>query len=380
MPHLPRPCRLLLATFAGLAGTLAAQRPLLHGGGATPDFADVPAAVAAAPVGAVILCAPGTYTGFSTQKPLRVQLGGATVLPAAGSANTIEVHDLPPGEAFALAGGNGTIAAGALGCVRLHGNGAPVVLERFTAAAIGNRSGLEVQDCAAVLMHHCILGGAPALQVQWASFACNESIVLSTNGAGAVVDDSLFESVRTSFTGTGMPALRGFRSAMRLAGDGSIGLSVIGGSSIPVSAFEAVQCTVQWQQSRFPLGSLGGAPGFVAIDTTVWADDVPVLAASDAAPGTTATARMSSNTPTIGAIVMGYAVVPALFGITGIYLDTVNAPVIAAFGLVDAAGLPVFANVPASNALRGELFNLQGVVWSTAGVPLLSGPGTWTIL
>lgn len=380
MSHFLRFHPQFVPAICALAGALVGQRPVVHVGGTNPDYTDLPAAVAAAPIGAVILVAPGTYTGFATDKPLRVQLGGATVLPAAGAPYAIRIHDLPPGEAFALAGGNGVVGGGALGSIRLDGNGAPVVLERLTAAAGGAASGLVAQNCAAVIVHHCILGGAPALQVQSASFVTSESIVLSTSGAGAIVDHSLFESARTQFTGAGLPALRAFQSSLRLAGDGTTGMNVLGGQGVPVSAFEAVQCTVQWQQSRFPMTTLGGASAFVGVASTVWPDDVPLLVGSDAAPGTLATARMTMATPSFGAIVMGYVAPPAIFGITGIYLDTVNAPVVAAFGVVDSTGLVVQANVPTTAALHGELYDLQGVVWSAAGVPVLSGPATWAIL
>jgi hypothetical protein len=111
----------------------------------------------------------------------------------------------------------------------------------------------------------------------------------------------------------------------------------------------------------------------------VFAADVPLLAANQALPGTTATVTMTAGTPLPALIVMGDLQTPSIYELTGIYFNSVGTPIIAAIGIADPAGLQVQTLVPSTPALRGEIFCFQGVVWLPSGAPVLSGPGLWVL-
>jgi hypothetical protein len=119
-----------------LVGVCAAQRQVLTVGGSNATHSDLPAAVAAAVPGAVVQVRPGNYTGFSTNKALRIVLDftattGSVSAPA-GSAYAIEINGLPAGQQFALVGRGAAIGAGSLGAIRIANVGGSVVLDRLS--------------------------------------------------------------------------------------------------------------------------------------------------------------------------------------------------------------------------------------------------------
>ena len=65
---------LAIAMAALAVAPVFGQRPVLTVGGQNPQFTDLPAAVAAALPGSVLHVRAGTYTGFVTNKPLRILL------------------------------------------------------------------------------------------------------------------------------------------------------------------------------------------------------------------------------------------------------------------------------------------------------------------
>ncbi len=369
-----------------LAGGVLAQRPLVTVGGLNPDFLDLPQAVAAALPDSVILVRPGTYTGFTTNKPLRITLDftatTGSVQPAPGSAYAISVNGLPSGAEFILLGRGATVAPGIVGAIRVANTVGSVIVEGITVLSGTTRSALEVQNTSTVVVQRCSLAGTPALQASWTSLALNESVCTSPGGVGAVGYNSLLDFVRTSFSGYRLPGLRVYDCNVRLASNGSSSIGVTGNPVLPVSAFEALNSIAQWDQNTFVMNPAAGAPAFANFGALVLANEVPVLVTSSAPLGGTATMRMTiSGTPLPGLVAMGrLAQPPSVIGITGIYLNTLLVPTILTLGIVDQTGQFLQVNVPNNPVLRGEVFCLQGVTMLPSGLPVLSGPGLWTLL
>ena len=382
---MPQSSRRFVSAVALFATALAAQRPVFTVGGASPNYVDLAAAVAAVPSGSVLIVRPGTYPGFTTGKPLRIVLewsgpAGSIQAPP-GATYAITVNGLPPGDEFVLVGRGATIGAGSLGGVRIVNAGAPVLLEGLNVVATGGRSAVDIQYAGSVHARQCVFAGAPGLQADWACLTLSECIVVATAGVGAVVNRSMLDVVRTFLSGSAQPALRCFDSSVRIASDGSTTIAVTGAPTLPVPAIDALLCPLQFDAARIGLLPANGAPGVAASGGYLLADDVPTLTSSPALLASTATARMKSNTQRPGMVVLGNLLgAPLPFQVGNVFVDTVTTPLVAALGLCDAAGLPVQATIPPDPAVLGTVLCLQGVVWQPSGVPVLSAPALWIVL
>jgi hypothetical protein len=368
-----------------LIGAVSAQRPIFTVGGSAPDFTSLPAAVSAVPPGSILVVGPGTWTGFTTAKPLRIVFDFAgpngAIVPPAGAGYAIRVQGLPPGDEFVLEGRGSTVATGGIGAIRIANCFGPVILDGLNVAPSGNRLGLDVQNANAVHARRSVFAGAPGLQVEYANLTLSECIVLGTSGVGAYGYNARFDATRTFFSGVAQPALRLFDCAVRIASDGSSTIAVGGAGTEPVSAIEAFECQLQFDATRIGLLPANGAPGLAQLGSVVQNDDVPTLTASVAPAGSLATARMVSNTPRPGLVVLGGLLPsPVLFDLTNIFVDTVTAPTVAAIGICDATGLVASAQIPTTAAVIGTVTCLQGVVWQPSGWPVLSSPALWVVL
>ncbi|HEB51920.1 MAG TPA: hypothetical protein ENI87_01565 [bacterium] len=368
-----------LAAFL-LAGVLAAQRPVVTVGGPPPNFSDLPAAIAAAAPGSVVEVRPGVYTGFATNKPLRVVLYGAIVQPAAGASYTIEVHDLADPDGFTLIGKNGaTLATGPLGAMRVANTPVKVAIESMTMLAGPFQAGLDVRNTGVVHVSRSILVGWPGLQAQFCDLVSCENVIGNPYGVGAVVADSLFESSRSIFIGTAQPALRLVSTDARLASDGTGGMFVTGAVSVPVAAVEALDGSLWWDPSRFLLFPGGGGAALSSAATLVVPIEVPMLNAGPAEPGGVASARLTIAQPSIAMIAMSFLQsTPQVLGPVSIYLDPALY-VTAAAGIADPAGLFVQYPIPNDPTLRGEIYAFQGATFNIHGVPRFSAPALWCI-
>lgn len=368
-----------------LAAWLPAQRPVFTVGGANPNYTSLPAAVAAVPPGSILVVRPGNHTGFTTNKPLRVLLDfdvqGGTVAPPAGAAYAISITGLPPGEGFVLVGRGANVPAGTIGAIRVAHCAGPVVIEGLTATVANLRTGLEVQDATAVHVRRTVLGGSPALQTSLANFTISESVVISTLGLGAVAYETRFEAVRTFFAGTGQPALRFFGSTARLSSDGTSSIWSAVPSTVSVSPIEAFDSQLQFHPERIGLAPNAASVGITLVNSVLRGEEVPTLVTTSAVPGQTATMRMSSQQPRLGAVLLGEAfATPVWFDLGNIWVNTLAPNQLATLGVVDPAGLQYQTLIPATPALRGNVFCLQGVVWEANWSPVLSGPGFWSVL
>lgn len=374
------PFRELLA-FAGGAlcvVTLSAQRPVVTVGGVSPDFVDLPQAVAAAAPGSIVEVRPGAYTGFTTSKPLQVVLRGATVQPAPGAAYAIVVQSVAGADPFVLRGDPGTVLAGPLGAVRVQGTSAPVVVEGVVLGAT-TQPALEVFNTGSVFVTRSVLLGAPGMTGQFCDLTSCENVVGSAAGVGAVVINALFASARSIYVGTDQPALRAFTSQVRLASDGSGSLLAFGATPAPISAVEAFDCTVTWDPSRFQLATLGGAPPLAAQQSVEVLEEVPMMNAGPAPLGGVAVARLTSGAPTYGAIAMGGLLAsPSVLAGTAYYVEPAGF-VLAAVGVVDSAGLTYQLQVPNDPALRGDLICFQGITLPSAGGFAASNAALWHV-
>lgn len=373
----------VLQLFA--AGAAVAQRPVITVGGANPNFADIPAAVAAAVPGSVIVVRPGNYTGFVTAKPLRVVLDftfqTGTVSAPTGAPFAIEVNGLPAGQDFALVGRGARIFAGSLGGVRIANCSGSVAIDGVGVVLGQLKDALDVQNAASVVVQSSRFSGRTGLQLQDAVLASSDVEWQSLVGFGVVALRGTLAFAAGAFTGNGAPAIRVTDSAVRLAGDGSTTIRVAGSPAGPVSAFEAIQTDVQWDPAAFNLVPRNGAPGFVHLGGQLAVADLPVLTGGGGPPGSTMTARLQRGSPGFGVILLGNLALPhAVAGIDGLFLDELQPLFLIAAGPVGGAGLARQSNWPNVPWLLGEVFGCQGGVLTASGSWHVSVPVLWAAM
>lgn len=369
----------IMASFAAtwLASVVAAQRPVVTVGGLNPNHADLPQAVAAAVPGSILAVRPGTYTGFTSQKALRLVMHSATVLPAPGSNYTIQLQNITGSDPFVIYGIDSSVESATLGAVRVNNTLAPVILEGVALFAGPSQAALDVFNAGAVHIARSLLVGSPGLQAQFANLILNDDIIGNAYGAGAIVSDVSLDAAGSIFLGLGQPGLRCFDAVVRLASDGTAGMAVLGTPAVPISALEAFDCSIYWDPSLFVMQSANGAPPLQSQVTTERIEEVPMLRAGPASIGGTATVRMTTATATAGVIMMGLLEpLPAAIGAVGIYLAP--APLmVAVSGISNPAGLQLTYSVPNTPALRGDLFCFQGITFLANGTTAISGPALW---
>ena len=370
-----------------LGAALTAQAPVLHVGGPVPDFADLPAAVAAAVPGSILVVHPGTYTGFTTGKPLRVVLefgpGGGAVVPAPGAAYAIRITGLPLGAKFVLVGHATTVTPGPLGAVRLDANAGTVVVEGLSITA-NAAPAIDVQNAASVFVDHSFLIGAPALQAQAAAIVTNDTAFLgatTTANAAMVLDQVGFEGMLGGFVGYAAPAIRAFGSELDFAGNGTTPMHVNGLPVTPVSAIELTTSSLRWQPAHFAIGPELGAPAVATVASTIVVEPQTALLARGAAPGGTATLSLTCPTPVPGVVVMGGLGQPyGVFGLNGLYVDPFQPNAVILAGQVNPAGLNWQATVPPGNILYGYSFVVQAILLRPNGVLQRQAPAPIIVL
>jgi len=373
---MPARQRLALLACAVSAATLCAQRPVVTVGGSNPDYTDLPAAVAAAAPGSIVEVRPGVYTGFTTSKALRVVLTGATIQPAANANYAIEVRNVAGADEFVLKGRFATVVPGPLGAMRIDGTSAPVVVEEVTFGAT-SQPGLEIFNTGSVFVTRSILLGNPGMTAQFSNLTSTENIVGNALGVGAIVSNAWFDSARSIYIGTNQPALRTFTSSVRLSSDGTGAVLAIGSIAVPISAIEAFDSTITWDPSRFLTGTIAAAPVLASQQSTEVIEDLPMLNAGPAELGGQGVTRMTSGTPVVGMIAMGFLLPsPSVIASISYHVDP-NGFVLANAGLVDPQGLIVNLNVPNNPALRGNLYCFQGVTFPAPGITASSNAALW---
>jgi len=354
-----------------------AQRPVLTVGGTNPQYFDLPAAVAAAQPGSILECRPGVYTGFSTNKALRIVGKNVTIQPPAGADFAIDLQNLQGTVEFVVRGIHMDVIAGNLGAVRVRNTSAPVLIEGVNMYSLFGQPGLDVFNTNTVYVSRSILVGSPGLRVDLANFVSSENVVGSATGVGAVVTNSVFESVRTIFVGTDQTALRISDSDARLSSDGSASLIVLGAPTVPVSSLELVDSYLQFDPSRFVMIPANGAAFVTEMNSVKVLDEVPCLTGGPAVLGQTATARVTSGTPAIGVIAISWLrPVPLVLASTALLIDLPSA-VLATAGVVDQAGLMFGYDLPLDPNLRGEVFAFQALTLPAGGPTQISGAAIW---
>lgn len=359
-----------------------AQRPVFTVGGSNPSFATLPAAVAAVPPGSVLEVRPGAHVGFTTSKPLRIELdfdaANGVVQAPPGAAYTIVVTGLPAGDEFVLAGRGALLLPGSLGVVRVANAAAPVVIEGVSAAGAG-AIGLDVHNATAVHARRSVLGGTPGLQAQLANIVVSECVVLASLGVGAIAYLAHFEAARTYFSGVNQAALRLIQCTGRLASDGSTTIAAVALPGVPVAPLEAIDSVLQLDDDRIGLVPNGSTPPFARTGGS-WRDqEVPTLITTPAPPGAIASVRMTSSAPHPGAILLGLLRgAPVAFDGANIWADP-QLLLVSALGVCDANGLTATTAIPATPVVLGAVFCQQGIVWQPGGA-VLSAPGLWIAL
>lgn len=368
--------RILASSLLGVV--VYAQRPVLTVGGFNPQHADLPAAVAAAQPGSILECRPGVYTGFSTDKALRIVGKNVTIQPPTGADFAIELRDLSGTDEFVLRGVGLDLVPGAMGGMSVRNVTAPVIVEGVNVFSLFGHPGLDVFNTGTVHVSRSILVGNPGMRVSLANFVSSENVIGSATGVGAVVNNALFESVRTIFAGTDQPALRISDSDARLSSDGSSSLIVLGAPPGPVSALRLIDSYLQYDPSRFLMIPANGAPIVHETSSTILLEEVPCMTAGPSTLGQVAMARVTNGTPVAGVIaVSNLRPTPIVIASTAIHIDLPPA-IVAVGGVVDPVGLVFGFDVPNDPNVRGLLFAFQAVTLPV-GEPQISSPALWYI-
>ena len=218
-------------------------------GGPGVAFTDLPAAVAAASDGDVLLVRPGTYSGFTTGgKSLRILATdllsppavGASSFPGPSTADAF-VQGLNflsgPGQAAGLVSGGGrtTFADcsffGGVGATGLRVDGGAATLER--CLMIGGPSAVAGGTGA-----HCIGGGTIAFDLSTilGGFGLSSAFTVGVGGHALFVDGGTASGTRSSLFGGGVPIVFGSSAT---AGDGlrvQSGFARLAGESFDVVA------------------------------------------------------------------------------------------------------------------------------------------------
>lgn len=353
-------------------------------GGSNPDYLDLPAAVAAVAPGTIVVVRAGKFAGFTTNKGLIVHLEfdarGGSITAAAGAAYAITLDGMPANQVFTLHGEGARVDAGRVGAIRVANTAGRVVVEGLTIEGGASAMAIDVQNAGPVLLHDCELSGTPALSVQLATVAANDVRVSSPVGHGVAAFHATIDFAGGSIGGTDLPALSVIDSDVRLAGDGSTPIKVGTTSPWPVSAFAAVNSTVQWDANQFAMEPANGAQPFASTGTTVVGEDPPIVTAQGAAPGDSGWIRITSNTPMAGMVVVAPFVPPVFFGLSALYIDPGQPFSTPLVGLVDPAGLSLSFTMPSTASLLGDVSCVQGLVFPAVGVWTFSGPVPLTVL
>jgi hypothetical protein len=146
--------------------------------GAGTDFADMPAAVAAAAPGDLVLTRPGIYTGFTTNKGLRIIAPQRATLLQSVVGNCFVVNGLPAGQTFTLLGFDAPRRTYFSADITNNiGRVALADLRSLETCGCGplhfNPPAIKVVDCAAVTFDNVVNYGGPAL-------SCTRSNVIAT--------------------------------------------------------------------------------------------------------------------------------------------------------------------------------------------------------
>jgi hypothetical protein len=362
-----------VASFLVLAGAAAAQTTWIVNAsvpGAQPTLA---AADAAASDGDVILLRNPfeNVSGVQITKSLRI-VAESGVLAAGPLPLTVSVAQ---GKEVVLA--NLVFATGNLEVVACAGR---VTLQECAQFALGGRWGATIRDSTQVLISGCFAQAATPLRVERSRVALDRSTFrgqnedpetgrLSTPAADFV--DATVTGTDTVLTGgNGVAAIRpgssafaALRCTLRFAGPGTV---VAGG--IPSPAYDAVLTD----------SVLTVEPAFAAnvslLRSVVNRLELPSVAATPFALGSTSTLTLRSPLGTVGALLV--AVPGDLAAIPGVTGDLWLHPVVActaALG-VQNGSLSWTVAVPNHPALFAAPFRWQGAVLGTAG-PILSDPG-----
>ena len=303
----------------------------------------------------------------------------ATILPPAGENYTIKIENVLGADPFVLKGTATLVGPGVLGAVRVNNTSAPVIIEKVTLIGGPGQSSLEIFNAGSVHVARSILLGFPGLQAQFCNLVSNENLIGNTFGSGAIVSDASLDSARTVYVGTEQPALRIFDTVARVSSDGTGGMFVIGVPLVPVSAWEAFDSEVYWNESSFQLTPANGAAAFSSQATVEIVEEVPMLNAGPAELGGIGTVRMASPTPAFGMISVGFLLpIPIVLPPAGVYPDP-SSFVLAGAGLVDATGLTLSIPIANDPALRGDVLVFQAISFLPNGTTPLSGPALWYV-
>lgn len=188
-------------------------------GGSNPDFSDIPAAIAAAADGDLILVRPGSYSGFVLDKGLRIVSSSSAVSLTSGvTVQNVAAPDRAVLRGLVFAAGTG---------LTLQSCSGEIVAEALDVSADGGTSTrVHVSDCANVCFTDLDAEGGsglstsgPAVLLERSSVRIAEAIVLGGHGKGAddynpAVDGGDALDVVDSYVVLNRPALVGGKGGL----------------------------------------------------------------------------------------------------------------------------------------------------------------------
>lgn len=362
-----------IAVFSAGATGIAAQRTWIVDfyNGAGADFTDLPPAVAAASPRDFIRVRRGVYSGFATDKPLKILGSGAGV-------GQISVAGLNAGESFVMSGLFGPAS------LRLINNSGRVHIQNWSESTASPFNLGEIRDCHLVSFTGCALRNG--LMCLNSTVVLANSTVEGFGGVGTPTISTPGLRIAGSRVYISMSAVRGHdsyppcrycqqdttatpgivstRSTVHL-GRGS---SVVGGTASPRQAggiasnpgIVADNTELFLDPEAYIVGSLG-APA-IASDRPPVFGHRPGLAASGAPPGGRIDVTVSSLAGSVVAVAAsrpGLPIYPTPLG--DIALDPYSA-VLIGLGICDNSGTwMTFITVPPDPTIAASPFAIQGM-------------------
>ncbi len=385
---------------ACLAAVGTAQSVLVVDAANAPgtDFTSLPAAVASASDGDVLIVRPGGYFSFETQKGITVLAEpGARIVQSVNLINPlVRVHDLPAGHTFVLRGLSLSLGLGTSHRLVVDRCAGLVLLESVDAEGPpSNASGIRVVDSSDVRIQDCRTGGMPAIDVIRSSVVLTDtesrgsSSVVFTAGAGLRVQDGRAIVSRGSLRGGDAvapqssavpgPGLELANATVTLTGDASTIVAAGGNHAQPVSAITGSSGNLRLH-SAVQIVPNAGAPGIAATVSTAIVD-VPSLRAIGAGLGGTVHVELFARAGSVEALVLGIPgpLVP-LQGLGDLGFDPLGPMIALAPGFVPPSRVvSLSATVPNVASLLGARFTWQAIDVAVPASFLLSNPATYSI-
>jgi hypothetical protein len=353
---------LALATLS-IPGLVAQTFVVDAANGPGTHFAEIAAAVAAVPDGAVLIVRAGDYLGFI------ISGKGLTIIGEAGArAGAFTISNTAPTQRVIIRDVAFRPSFAHAQCQSCQGT---VLLQRIGVP--GNGLGaLTVQQCAQVVVDHCgpfvLPGGRPMLFSQ-SNTVCIGCDALDSGAPAADVYGGTLQLIDCDLTGGSVTQTLPYPAALNLASGAQVRMT--GGSITATAPFGGNPIAIFGNGAMRIDPSVAVAGPMVGV--TVVASPLAAVVGSGGSIGTMATATMRGPAGHLGVLLLGTVGSPiAVLGIDNeIWLAVGSVPMAAGIFGPSLAGA---VTVPNNPLLLGSLFGWQGVTLGPAGGLAMTNP------